>query len=145
MKNPELMLTSDANDRIHHDFYHCLADEFHEGVGRLLDQVLKEKDLPLATRQDIVESFLFRLMDALDGENLFTLSEKFFSYYPELKETYPEARKTWQPALVFLQRDADPENGHCKSGDVNKALICLEPWLHETSGEWQQAYFEGQK
>ena len=140
--SPLLMLSSEANNRPHHDLYHCLADEFHKAVGVLLDEVLKRHGIKRRTRREIVSFFLFSLMNRLDAGKQLTLPDKCFDNYPKLATDEPEARKPWQPALAFLRREMD---GGDWPLDVQKVLVCTESWLHEVCGEWEEDYFAKKK
>lgn len=135
---PPLVLSSEANGTPHHDLYHCLADEFHQALGVMLDEVLQRHSLNPEQRREIVSFFLFRFMNQLDEAGPLTLAQHCFTNYPNLVATEPEAGKSWQPTLAFLRRDFDADGN---PGPTQQALVCTETWLHEVCGDWEKDYF----
>ncbi len=138
----EMLHGNDANKRQHFDVYHSLADAFHEGLGRLLDDTLVRNGVTdVQTRKNIVSFFLFQTMNMLDDDTRIKLSQAALENDPNLEQQEPYARDTWYAALAFLRCKPSGVTGDLP-GEVQTALICTDTWLHETSGEWEEAYFK---
>lgn len=135
----EILYGSETNDYRYTEMYHYLAEQVHEGLGCMLDRVLLENGvLELSIRHKIVSSFLFRFMDRLDQASPVFLDENdcLFNSKTEYQATY--LRDKWYPTLSFLRRN---QNGEFPS-EVLSILTCVDTWLHETSGAWEEAYFQ---
>jgi hypothetical protein len=140
----EILHGNDASGRRHFDLYHSLADEFHAGLGRLLDDTLVKNGVTyVETRKNIVSSFLFQTMSALDDGVRVKLEDVAFSNYLTLESQISHARDTWYAALAFLRCKpygvTDDLQGEARSKARSSART---PGCTFTSSQWETAYFK---
>ena len=141
---PQLLIGGEHNGHRHADLYHSLADQFHQGVGSMLNAVLARHQVGDDQRRQIVGTFLFELMAALDNAASVQLGDQAFDAYPDLRAQEPDAARPWHVALAFLQRDMESTDTDREwPGVVRQVLLCTDTWLHEVCGDWLDPYFEG--